>query len=55
MIYIYFVRYRSIIRILEIVGEVFGVGDNIRPVQFFKIAVIHQPERFLGEMNAFIV
>ena len=55
MIDVYFVRYRIIIVVFEIIGKILGVGDDIRPVQFFEIAVIHQPERFFRELYTFIM
>ena len=42
MIYIYFVRYRRIIFILQVVGQIFGVGDDIGSVEFFQVLVRHK-------------
>ena len=40
MIDIFFVRYRINTCIFQIIGQVFGVGGNIIPGQFFQIGVI---------------
>ena len=51
MIDIYFVRYRIILCTFQVVGQVLGVGDDIRSVQFFKISVIQKPGGLISELN----
>ena len=53
MIDICFVRYRIIVGIFQVVGQVFGVGGDIVPGQFFEIRIIQQPDRLISKRDAF--